>query len=298
MASLDLEEIFKCKDLTSSSVDVYKTRLKKLNDNKPIKNLNFLMDKETVSNKVKDLKPNTQRNYYIAICSILKCMITNKRANKKLIKIYEDYSKILDDYNIKLKDQTAKTESEEKNWMSNEEVNQIYEDLKKNHEGSQDAFQRFLVLSLYVLNPPRRNKDYALMKVVSVYNDKLSKEFNYLDLKNKKFVFNNYKTAKKYNEQMVGVPEDLMVIINGYLKKYKVKTNEYLLMNLKTGEPLLRNNDMTLFLNRIFKKKVGSSMLRKLYLTDKYGGKIDQLETDAKMMGTSTGTIQTNYVKK
>jgi hypothetical protein len=41
---MNMDDIFKCKDLTKSSVDSYKQKLQKLNENKPIKNLNFLYD--------------------------------------------------------------------------------------------------------------------------------------------------------------------------------------------------------------------------------------------------------------
>ena len=45
----------------------------KLNDNKPIKNFNFLRNKEEgIIDKIKILKPTTQRSYIISICSILR----------------------------------------------------------------------------------------------------------------------------------------------------------------------------------------------------------------------------------
>jgi hypothetical protein len=67
---------------------------------------------------------------------------------------------------------------------------------------------------------------------------------------------------------------------------------------LKTNEPYKNTNSITLLLNRIFKKNIGASMLRKMYLTSKYGDNAEQLKKDASAMGTSTGVIQTNYIKK
>jgi hypothetical protein len=298
MSLLDITKLFECKELSSSSIETYKTKLRKLNDNKPIKNINFLLDFDNVKDKIKDFKPNTQRTYYIAICSILKCIIHNKQANKKIIKAYEDYSKILDDYNMKLKDQTAKTDTENKNWVNKDDMNSLYEELEKNKDKSNQDFQNYMILSLYYLQAPRRNKDYALMKVVNKYNDKLSNEYNYLDLSNKKFIFNNYKTAKKYNQQEQDIPLNLMNIINDYINHFKIKNNDFLITNLKTNEPLKNTNSMTLLLNRIFKKNVGSSMLRKVYLTNKYGDQAQELIKDVSNMGTSTQTAQNNYIKK
>ena len=55
---------------------------------------------------------------------------------------------------------------------------------------------------------------------------------------------------------------------------------------------------MTLILNRIFKGKVGSSMLRRSYFTSKYANMRDELKKDATNAGTSTDVLLTNYIKK
>lgn len=295
---MNIEELFKCKDLTQSSIDSYKAKLKKLNDGKPIKNLNFLINMESIQDKIKDFKPNTQRNYIISIASILKCFLNNNKNNKKMIKIYESYSKLLDDYNLKLKDQTAMTDTEQKNWLDKDELDKTYEELKANHKTNKQTFQNYLLLSLYYLQAPRRNKDYQALRIANKYNDNLDNQFNYLDMKGKRFIFNNYKTAKKYNKQEVNINEELYQILISYIKTFKLKDGDFLLNDLKTNEPYKNTNSITLLLNRIFKKKVGASMLRKSYLTHKYGDQANELKQDAENMGTSTGVIQTNYIKK
>jgi len=59
---------------------------------------------------------------------------------------------------------------------------------------------QYLILSLYLKISPRRNKDYINMfiplKKLKLMNDKL----NYLFINKSKFIFNNYKTSKIYNE--------------------------------------------------------------------------------------------------
>lgn len=298
MNSINIENIFSCKDLSTSSIATYKTKLTKLNDNKPVRNLNFLLEMDKIRNKVKDLKPNTQRTYYIAIASILKCYITNNKNNKKFQNLYNDYSKILDNYNNELRDQTDKTDSENNNWMTKENITDLYNEMKKNYKDNEQSQQNFLVLSLYYLNAPRRNKDYSVLKVVNNYNDKLDNQYNYIDLNKKEFIFNNYKTSKKYNQQRVDVPLELMNIILEYIKDFKIKNNDFLIKDLKKDEPININNGMTVLLNKIFKKKVGSSMLRKIYLTSKYGDQVKELKEDVKNMGTSVITAQNNYIKK
>lgn len=294
---MNIEELFKCKDLTKSSLDSYTAKLKKLNNNNPIKNLNFLNNIETIKNIIKDYKPNTQRNYIIAVASILKCIL-NTNKTKKIENLYNQYAKVLDEYNVKLKDQTAMTDVENENWIKQDELESIYNDLKNNHKENKQTFQNYILLSLYYLQPPRRNKDYQLLKISNKYNDTFSNEYNYFDIKRKRFIFNNYKTVKKYNRQEVDINEELFQILISYIKTLKLKDGDFILNDLKTGEPYKNTNSITLLLNRIFKKKIGASMLRKMYLTNKYGEQSNEMNEDAKNMGTSTNVMQTNYIKK
>jgi hypothetical protein len=295
--SLNLEDVFKCKDLTKSSLDSYTAKLKKLNDNKPFKNFNFLNSIDRIKEIIKDYKPNTQRNYIIAATSILKCLLHNNKS-KKIETLYNQYSKLLEEYNINLKDQTAMTDAENKNWIDKSELDTVYNDVKSKSKDNKQAYQNYVLLSFYYLHPPRRNKDYQLLKIAAKYNDTFSNEFNYLDIKNKKFIFNNYKTAKKYNRQEIDINDELFQIIISYIKTLKLKDGDFILQDLNTGQGYKNTNAITYLLNRIFKKKIGASMLRKMYLTDKYAEKESEMKKDASNMGTSTSVMQTNYIKK
>lgn len=289
---MDLEEIFKCKNISKSSLELYKTKLTILNDNKPIKNLNFLYDIDKITNKIKDLKANTKRSYIISIASILNCVISEGKSPKKLKTLYENYSKILDNYNTDLKDQTG----ENTDVISVDKIKDIYDKLSKNKDQSKQLFQDYLILSLYYLIPARRNRDYALMKYINNYNEELSKEYNYYD--GNKFYFNNYKTKGTYNQQIIEVPPELRTILNEYINKNNIDNNEFLLTNLKTGKPLTSNNAMTIILNRIFGEKIGSSALRRSYLTNKYSDIEKELKDDTEMMATSQDVAKNNYIKK
>ena len=64
------------------------------------------------------------------------------------------------------------------------------------------------------------------------------------------------------------------------------------------GQAYTNNNDFTRILYKIFDgQKVGVSMLRKIFLTDKYKDALDELKSDSQAMGTSTSTIQDHYIK-
>lgn len=289
---MNLEEIFKCKNISKSSLDLYKTKLTILNDNKPIKNLNFLYDIDKINEKIKDLKPNTKRSYIISVASILNCVISGDKAPKKLKTLYENYSKILEDYNTNLKDQTG----DNTDVISIDKIKDIYDKLSKNKDQSKQSNQDYLILSFYYLIPARRNRDYALMKYTNNYKEELSKEYNYYD--GNKFYFNNYKTKGTYNQQIIEVPQELKSIINDYIKNNDINDNDFILTNLRTGKPLISNNAITIILNRIFGDKIGSSALRRSYLTNKYSDIERELKEDTEAMGTSTDTAKNNYIKR
>jgi hypothetical protein len=296
--SLNLDDIFSCKQITTSSLNLYKTKLRILNDNKPIKNINYLYSISSIKNKIDKLKPNTRRTYIIAITSILRCLTNpDKKPPKKLKKLYDDYSKILDEYNTSLKDQTEITEGTKV--LTTDEISNIYDEIKlkasKNDANKQEQ-QDYLILSLYTLLPPRRNKDYIYMKVVDDYSQELSKDYNYYD--GSKFYYNVYKTRGKYGEVILDVPKDLKTIINNYINKNNIKNDDFLLTNKNNNDLTKNTNKMTLILNRIFKEKVGSSMLRRSFLTNKYSKERDELNADTIAMSTSVQTANSNYIKK
>ena len=62
---------FKEKELSETSINAYLRNLEKLNNDMPLKNLNFLKDKDVILSRLENYKPNTKRNYLISIVSAL-----------------------------------------------------------------------------------------------------------------------------------------------------------------------------------------------------------------------------------
>ena len=160
-----------------------------------------------------------------------------------------------------------------------------------------------MILSLYILIPPRRILDYTAMLILSNKDNinNLNKDYNYIDINNKQFIFNNYKTKSTYNSVIIDIPDNLMNVINLYLKYHNNKK----LINKKTifflvnyyGENISQINFITKMLNKIFNKKISVSMLRNIYLTSKYSLDINNLEKDTALMGTSVNNSLNNYIK-
>jgi hypothetical protein len=130
------------------------------------------------------------------------------------------------------------------------------------------------------------------------------KTINYLIYDDKKFIFNKFKTAKKEGSSEIEIGDDLMNSINLYLKynpllkgkKITKNTNLPFLVKFD-GKPLNKSvNTITYILNRIFKKKISSSMLRHIYLSNKYGDKLEEMKEDSKKMSHNIET-QKEYIK-
>jgi hypothetical protein len=206
------------------------------------------------------------------------------------------------------KGSNTKSESQQKNWIEQNQVISVYEDLKekampllvKKKVDDQEwvIILDFVILSLYVLQPVRRNKDYQLMLYVNDKNIIENIEFNYYLPKLKKFEFNQYKTSGTYNTQEVDVNPELVDILAKYAKIHPLKKqkNFYLLVNYK-GEPLLAVNAITRILNRIFGRPIGVSLLRSISLTDKYKKVMEDLDKTTAEMGTSSSIARGTYIK-
>jgi hypothetical protein len=282
--------------LSEGSLKLYEANLKRLNNNNEVKNLNFLKDTESIIKQIKDKKDTTARSYIIAICSTLK-------NDPKMKKQYDTYYNLLIEYNDKLKTNNTKSDKQNEEWISQEEVktkyNELEEEIKdlfKKKNITADEYSKLLsyvVLSLYVLQPPRRNLDYLKMLAVAKYKGTENKDFNYFDISKKKMIFNNYKTKGTYQSQEIDVNDKLYIILCAWIKKFKIKY--YILQRLDGSE--LDKNGITKILYKIFNKKVGSSMLRNIYLTDKYSNLNEEKMKDALAMGTSTNIIDSQYTK-
>lgn len=308
----DLEKIFTNKNITDSSRKLYLANLVRLNGGQPPKNLKFLSDVPSIQAKLERYKPNTRRSYIISIVSLLKGL--KESQPKKYNKLYDAYYSILDQMNKDLKDNTQKTEKEEANWIGQDAVKQklqdklsILEEIKDKKKLTAEEYEKLLhlvVLGLFVLQKPRRNKDYQEAFIVKKYKDDMGTERNFLDLFKNEFLFNNYKTKGTYQTQTCSINELMREIIDVYLRHHPLK-NRFKDKDAITpflvdydGEPFKQINSLTRMLYKIFGSKIGSSMLRKLYLTDKYGDLLNQMKEDVKDMGTSTATAQTNYIKQ
>ena len=277
--------------ITKSSITAYESTLRNLYNK-------IYNDKDYDLNKF-DLDSNEVLKY-------LKTIEYNKRksilAALVVITDNKDYrEQMLDDIKSYNKEQSKQTKSVKQieSWVDNEDIEKIYKSLefnakylykKSKHEMNDlQEIQNFIILSLLsgIFIPPRRSKDFTNFKISNI-------EPNQDNFFNKNYmVFNAYKTAKTYGQQIIKIP----IKLNRILKKWiKINPTEYLLFD-KDLNPL-SNVTLNQRLNKIFNKKVGVNQLRHTYLSEKYNVlNYDDKNEDFKAMGSSINQ-EMIYIKK
>ena len=281
--------VFEGAGLKDSSKKLYLSQLTKLNEGKEPSSYKFLQDTEAIEAKLEKYSTNSKRTFYIAIVSFLP-------EKNKIRKFY--YDRMMD-INKASRENTEKSDKQKQNWMSQEEVKEVWSKLrdeaepllmkKKISEAQTKLLQSYVILSLYVMQPPRRSLDYSQMVVVPKYDENLDKAFNYLSIKDKTFYFNNYKTAGTYQTQSVPISEDLFQL----LKKYRKSG-----LLLQNGIKKLTSPQITVILNKIFGKKISVSMLRNIFLSSKFSDTSKELSDNVADMGTSVNSAIHTYIKK
>ena len=249
-------------------------------------NNEYLLDFEDVETFIMFLSnlqvsESTKYTYLFAVITLLSL---DKENYKNEIKEYQFLYKQIGESLKKL----PKTENEEKRWTTMSSL------IKKTNELGKDIttfkkHRNFVIASLHVLQPPRRNIARTLI-VTSTKPKKDNK--NYLVLgKPYYFIYGNQK-ARTYNHERIDINTDLQNILKNYIEKYN-KSDFY------TGNSLLlptyQNNNKELSTGaytQILKKYLGvsSSMIRKIYISE---NKNDEITG----MGNSTAT-QYNYYYK
>lgn len=306
------KELVEKKGVAETTANAYVKTLYLLNDKSPYKTLSFLRNKEGITAKVNAYSASTQKSILASIVSVLS-LVKDKPTYKSIHNYY--YEQMMGKAKAPTeKDESDKTDKQKENWISWKDIKDLVDTYRQKmlEYGAKKTITtnefnhllQYLVLSLYVYTQPRRNQDYLDMMVVKKWKEDMPKDKNYLDLATSKFIFNKYKTSKKYGTQTIDIPNTaeapLMDVITTYLKYHinwkasKGKEPTHFLITAD-GKSLTAVNAITRILNKIFGKKVGSSMLRHIFLSDKYD--IKEMEEDAEAMGHSVAE-QRKYLRK
>lgn len=235
--------------------------------------------------------------------------------SEELAEALKDYRKVMTEDANKVNKREISQELSEKqkdNLISQEEVMKVYNDLKAEatpllkkqilNRAQFETLQKYILLSMYVLIAPRRSMDYASFKIRN-FDETADSTDNYMVNynKNKKkgnasFVFNTYKNSKRLGRQTIdNIPKPLEKLIDTWKLFNK---SDYLLVNGQ-GRPVTQSR-IAVLLNDIFGgKNISTSMLRHIYLSDKFKDvNLQELEETANNMGQKDIRRTLKYVDK
>lgn len=302
------ERLSKEREIKDSSVATYMRGLFSMNGKKPFNNLAFLRDTAEIEEVLEKYADSTKTTFY-TIAAVCLEFYKSKPGYKSAYLYY--YDKMMKSRGEKTAEdaKNVKSAKQEAVWMEWADVEKVREELKKEvdafinnktlTEKEYDLLQRYVVLCLYTLVPPRRNADYLFMHVVPVITEAMSKELNYYQTSDHTFHFGKFKTVKSTAdaEKVLPVPVELQNVLASYIRVHPLRRKKefQLLVDIR-GMPYPHMNQITRMLNKIFSKKVGSSHLRHFYVSSKYGKVLDEMKEDSAAMAHGLNT-QRDYIK-
>ena len=272
-------------------------------------NYEFLKEPNEVMEKLSNLHFTTIRNTLNAVIVYLMAV----DGDKDIIKTYTEKRDELNTQYVEEQEKGIISDKQAKNFATKEELNKMIEEMetqlkpiRKKEELSKKEkalLQVYTIFNIY-MKMPMRNDIAGMIALKQGAFNKLPKEErdsnNYLVINknNLYFILNNYKTKGTYNELKLDIEDKGLKKILFYFLK---RNGEGVLFKSQVGTPLT-SNALTQLLTKISKRYMGKSvsttMLRKIYLSDKYSDVKDEMKKDSKMMGHSVDEALTVYVKK
>ena len=293
-------------NLKANTIKQYTTNLIKLQKLFDTDSYDFLSDTDKVMEKISNLGYLSQRNILNAVVVLLMAL----NHDEKYDKLLEEYGKLRDKYNDKYSDEQKSGIISDKQSANFATIEEVYEmintmatelkPIKKKTELSKKEFallQAFTLFNIYARMPMRN--DVSEMEAIQkrAYNklsaeEKKSKNYLVLEKNGMFFVLNKYKTAKKYEELDLPIEDkSLKKIIRFYLKHNGMGV----MFKTSTGKSITRTELSKLlikFSKKYMDKSISTTLLRKIYLSSKYGDMKKEMEADSKVLGhdvASTG---------
>ena len=306
-------------NLKDASVKLYMTSIRRAKEINGSSNMDFIKDPKLTNKILSDFIPlgskektkyTSVRNTLIALTVYIESINKEYQYND----IIQEYKKIINDYNKQYSDEQKDGKLKGRqiaNMINKEELDTLIKTLdqhvamyKKKKEiiklNTKELSDIRAWILFHILKEIPTRLDYDQMKLIS------QREYNTLKKKNEltknyivssrglyKFSFNDYKTNKIYGENVISMNKPLKLKMNLYLKLNDYKVGDIIF-------PLTRNamsNLLTKTSDKIIKKKVSVQILRKFYISEKYGGVSQEQIKDAQVMGHDLSVQQKVYNK-
>jgi len=294
----DIKKIFECRNIAESSKTTYASIIKNLMSNMETTKLTDLLKSRNVLKYLITKSPSSRKTILSAVITFLVCLgYQDHNSVKKYKKLVKQDNTAVNTDEVK----QHKSEKEKLTSKSWDELNSIYDALydREKHFLKKDSVlkpsmknlqstQDLIIATLYIKQKPRRLMDYTELKIKNVNKD----IDNYILKTN--FIFNKYKTEKKYSTQTVKIEPDTKKILDKWIKIIP-DDYEYLLFDANGNK--LNSVKLNQRLKKIF--GLSANMIRSAFLTNMYkdAPSLQNAQQTAEDMGHSVNTAIKNYVK-
>ena len=250
--SLSFKDSIKRMDIANSTAKNYLSKY-----NTWIKKELDFTNPEIFIKKLNELyKPETSRTHLTALISYIHSLSPSERIeifgdNPHPYMYYYCTMTLMRLFNTKLKSTGEMTPKEKENWITYKELEEFVETLEQ---------QERLLLLLYLKVGALRS-DYCTIKI----NNIDTKKDNYLDIKNKSFIFNELVKTKEKIE--IKIPLEIFKEIISFIDQNTFR--EYLIED-EFGNPFT-NNGFSTYVFQFMSgtgKKIGIQMIRKIVATE------------------------------
>jgi len=294
MCKMNLSEIIQTArpNIKATSLRTYVQSIKRIAPDNKIDSLAFLQDTDAVMAKIDKFGMNVKR-------SVLTAIMVAMGANGDTGEALRTYVDFLNEYSVVVADELGlnkKSNKQEKNWTTHENLLAVAKRMIKNAPGS----QRSLIAALYTYQPPSR-LDYYNMQIIGK-GDTMEDKQNYLQIINrnkKNFIFNDYKNSATYKTVTIPVNKAMNTVLNKY---FKLNPGiKHLLRSEKQSTKPMTRNSLGKQLPQIFEetgKHITLNQIRHIYISENIDIKKTKQQNElAKTMMHSTGT-QLTYAKE
>ena len=311
---MNLKEIL-IKSRPDSTATTIKSYIRLLHRLKLGDDLTQLSDFDKVLDKIKEFDVGylTERNYLNAVIVLMQGLGVDST-------VIEPYQVHRDGLNQRYTDeQSTRTLSakQEENWLTMEQLNALLAHMKNEvksypvgplDNNSLRNLQNYFMLSFWIVYPLRNDLSDTVVMTKRVFNaldqdQKINKNYLVTDTKKPFLSLGRYKTVKTYGIKKIMITDPgVKKAMNRWLRANPLKFALIRIPKSGTDYRPMSSIGITQTFNRIFmhfyKKKFSTTMFRHVVLTEKFGDNLDELEKFRSIMGHSSQTAQTIYVKR
>ena len=296
------------KPLSESTIKMYDVVMNKIAADTGTKrdaNESFLRDTSKIIAYVETKNSHhTKKNYYATILSFARRLkFTEAIISKYDDKMMEAAAEVEAKY-----ESNEMSDKQKANWISSSELKAVIEKLKADVPTEVDTYAkyrkliRYLVILIHSHLALRNDLVNAKLYKDSDKPATLDKKVNYIIIgNNPRIILNNYKTEKTYGEKVLPLHAECVAALSKYYDELtSFSEAHWFLVREGEDDHLTNKNFIDLFQSAFGGKKIGSTMLRHVAVSELYQVSPDQYKKEqelANIMTHSTGTARLKYAK-